>query len=111
MAADSDRAVPRTVRARIRGSVTGFLAAHGRSLADVLRHMTVTPEFTIDTTAEFDEWVLGAMAELSGDGKALASGSRDNTVKVWDCSVQCYDPRLISEGGKKILESTLRKTL
>jgi hypothetical protein len=35
-----------------------------------IHHMTVTPEFTIETTAEFDEWVLGAMAELSEDGTA-----------------------------------------
>jgi hypothetical protein len=25
-----------------------------------------------------------------------------NTVKVWDCSVQCYDPRLITEGGSAV---------
>ncbi len=25
-----------------------------------------------------------------------------NTVKVWDCSVQCYDSRLISEGGSTV---------
>jgi hypothetical protein len=25
-----------------------------------------------------------------------------NTVKVWDCSVQCYDKRLISEGGSAV---------
>lgn len=25
-----------------------------------------------------------------------------NTVKVWDCSVQCYDPRLIKEGGSAV---------
>jgi hypothetical protein len=25
-----------------------------------------------------------------------------NSVKVWDCSVQCYDPRLISEGGSAV---------
>jgi hypothetical protein len=25
-----------------------------------------------------------------------------NTVKVWDCSVQCYDPRLITEGGTAV---------
>jgi len=25
-----------------------------------------------------------------------------NTVKVWDCSVQCYDKRLIQEGGKAV---------
>ena len=25
-----------------------------------------------------------------------------NTVKVWDCSVQCYDKRLISEGGNAV---------
>ena len=24
-----------------------------------------------------------------------------NTVKVWDCSVQCYDKRLIQEGGER----------
>jgi len=25
-----------------------------------------------------------------------------DTVKIWDCSVQCYDQRLISEGGKAV---------
>ena len=25
-----------------------------------------------------------------------------NTVKVWDCSVQCYDKRLIQEGGSAV---------
>jgi Periplasmic binding protein len=25
-----------------------------------------------------------------------------NTVKVWDCQVQCYDKRLIQEGGKAV---------
>ena len=25
-----------------------------------------------------------------------------NTVKVWDCSLQCYDPRLISTGGSAV---------
>ncbi len=25
-----------------------------------------------------------------------------NTVKVWDCTVQCYDPRLIQEGGAAV---------
>ena len=25
-----------------------------------------------------------------------------NTVKVWDCSVQCYDKRLITEGGNAV---------
>jgi len=25
-----------------------------------------------------------------------------NSVKVWDCSVQCYDSRLISEGGSAV---------
>ena len=25
-----------------------------------------------------------------------------NTVKVWDCSLQCYDKRLISEGGSAV---------
>ena len=25
-----------------------------------------------------------------------------NTVKVWDCSLQCYDPRLIHEGGSAV---------
>jgi hypothetical protein len=25
-----------------------------------------------------------------------------NTVKVWDCSVQCYDRRLLSEGGSAV---------
>lgn len=34
----------------------------------VFEHMTVKPEFTIETAAEFDEWVLGAMAELADDG-------------------------------------------
>jgi len=33
-------------------------------------HMTVKPEFTIETAEEFDEWVLGAMAELADDGTA-----------------------------------------
>jgi len=32
--------------------------------------MTVKPEFTIETPEEFDEWVLGAMAELADDGTA-----------------------------------------
>ncbi len=32
--------------------------------------MTVKPEFTIETAEEFDEWVLGAMAELADDGTA-----------------------------------------
>lgn len=30
--------------------------------------MTVKPEFTIETAEEFDEWVLGAMAELADEG-------------------------------------------
>jgi len=34
----------------------------------VFEHMTVKPEFTIETAEEFDEWVLGAMAELADDG-------------------------------------------
>jgi hypothetical protein len=25
-----------------------------------------------------------------------------NTVKVWDCALQCYDPRLLSEGGDAV---------
>ena len=25
-----------------------------------------------------------------------------NTVKVWDCSLQCYDPRFITEGGSAV---------
>jgi outer membrane lipoprotein-sorting protein len=33
-------------------------------------HMTVKPEFTIETPEEFDEWVLGAMAELADNGTA-----------------------------------------
>lgn len=33
-----------------------------------INDMTVKPEFTIETAEEFDEWVLGAMAELSDDG-------------------------------------------
>lgn len=36
----------------------------------VFHHMTVKPEFTIETAEEFDEWVLGAMAELADDGTA-----------------------------------------
>lgn len=32
--------------------------------------MTVKPEFSIETAEEFDEWVLGAMAELADDGTA-----------------------------------------
>jgi hypothetical protein len=44
--------------------------------------MTVTPEFTIDTTAEFDEWVLGAMAELNEDGKAPADVTYQKVVDL-----------------------------
>jgi hypothetical protein len=36
----------------------------------VFEHMTVKPEFTIETPAEFDEWVLAAMAELADDSTA-----------------------------------------
>ena len=32
--------------------------------------LTVKPEFTVETAEEFDEWVLGAMAELADDGTA-----------------------------------------
>lgn len=32
--------------------------------------MAMKPEFTIETPEEFDEWVLGAMAELADDGTA-----------------------------------------
>jgi len=35
-----------------------------------ISHMTVEPEFTIETAEEFDEWVLGAMADLADDGTA-----------------------------------------
>lgn len=45
-------------------------------------HMTVMPEFTTDTTAEFDEWVLGAMAELSGDGKAPADVTYQKVIDL-----------------------------
>jgi hypothetical protein len=44
--------------------------------------MTVMPEFTIDTTAEFDEWVLGAMAELSEDGKAPADVTYQKVIDL-----------------------------
>jgi hypothetical protein len=36
----------------------------------VIDDMTVKPEFTIETAEEFDEWVLGAMAELADNGTA-----------------------------------------
>lgn len=39
----------------------------------VFDHVTVKPEFTIETAEEFDEWVLGAMAELADDGTAPAN--------------------------------------
>ena len=42
----------------------------------VFEHMTVKPEFTIDTTAEFDEWVLGAMAS-----SAIAPQRREVTYQ------------------------------
>jgi hypothetical protein len=45
-------------------------------------HMTVMPEFTIDTTAEFDEWVLGAMAELSEDGRAPADVTYQKVIDL-----------------------------
>jgi hypothetical protein len=45
-------------------------------------HMTVKPEFTIDTTAEFDKWVLGAMAELSEDGQAPADVTYQKVVDL-----------------------------
>ena len=48
----------------------------------VFEHMTVKPEFTIDTTAEFDEWVLGAMAELSEDGKAPADVTYQKVIDL-----------------------------
>jgi ABC-type branched-subunit amino acid transport system substrate-binding protein len=31
-----------------------------------------------------------------------AAAQNVDTVKVWDCSVQCYDQRLISEGGSAV---------
>lgn len=31
-----------------------------------------------------------------------AAAQNVDTVKVWDCSVQCYDKRLISEGGSAV---------
>jgi hypothetical protein len=45
-------------------------------------HMTVKPEFTIDTTAEFNEWVLGAMAELSEDGKGPADVTYQKVIDL-----------------------------
>src|SRR6185312_843544 len=33
--------------------------------------------------------------------EAAAQGVNDQ-VKVWDCSVQCYDKRLITEGGSAV---------
>lgn len=44
--------------------------------------MAVKPEFTIDTPAEFDEWVLGAMAELSDDGKAPADVTYQKVIDL-----------------------------
>ncbi len=55
---------------------SGYKMLYRYNLESVQRvtfnNMTVKPEFTIDTTTEFDEWVLGAMAELSDDGQAPA---------------------------------------
>jgi hypothetical protein len=48
----------------------------------VFEHMTVEPEFPIDTAEEFDEWVLGAMAELSDDGKAPADVTYQKVVAL-----------------------------
>lgn len=43
---------------------------------------TVKPEFTIDTPAEFDEWVLGAMAELADDGKSPAEVTYQKVIDL-----------------------------
>ncbi len=45
-------------------------------------HTTVKPEFPIETAAEFDEWVLGAMAELSEDGKAPADVTYQKVIDL-----------------------------
>lgn len=45
-------------------------------------HMTVKPEFTIDTAEEFDEWVLGAMAELADDGAVPADVTYENVMAL-----------------------------
>jgi len=44
--------------------------------------MTVKPEFTIDTPTEFDEWVLGAMADLSDDGQAPADVTYQKVIDL-----------------------------
>jgi uncharacterized protein CbrC (UPF0167 family) len=43
---------------------------------------TVTPEFTIQTAGEFNEWVLGAMAELCEDGKAPADVTYQKVIDL-----------------------------
>ncbi len=48
----------------------------------VFEHMTVKPEFTIETTAEFDEWVLGAMAELADNGTAPADVTYQKVIDL-----------------------------
>jgi len=43
---------------------------------------TVAPELTVETAEEFDEWVLGAMAELSDDGKAPADVTYQRVIDL-----------------------------
>jgi len=45
-------------------------------------HTTVKPEFTIETAEEFDEWVLGAMAELADDGTAPADVTYQKVIDL-----------------------------
>lgn len=47
-----------------------------------IHDMAVKPEFTIDTPAEFDEWVLGAMAELADDGKSPAEVTYQKVIDL-----------------------------
>jgi len=45
-------------------------------------HVPVMPEFVVETAEEFDEWVLGAMAELSEDGKAPADVTYQEVIDL-----------------------------
>ena len=42
----------------------------------------IWPELTIESAEEFDEWVIGAMAELSDDGKAPAYVTYEGVVRL-----------------------------
>jgi hypothetical protein len=48
----------------------------------VFEHMPVKPEFTIETAEEFDEWVLGAMAELADGGTAPADVTYQKVIDL-----------------------------